>query len=652
MAHALDTEEMLRLTTRALDLAFANDVEAALNVFATEGLGNSPFTLMGRGVCALLKVVLSMDPELVEYGLEDLTLAEQRARKQMKLAKSSAPSHRFQPGIEWEILHNDIIIFLGLVHALSQSYKGYLQCLYEINRARSKFKKWFKMLYPTGLDGYATPSQPTPAASRQPSETRLQYAEATPAIPVRTSRLFVRWSGLGALTTPTPVLGTITNPANGPVEEFILSGVAFGYGLFNLALSLLPAKIRNLARLFGYNYDRELGLKALAVSAARTDVHAMFAGLLLTTYYGSLLLASGYHADEQHITDQCKSIVRRLLHRHPKLSLCMLNKARIQRISGDSEGAIVTLQEGRQQRSLPQVDELLVIELAWTLSQCRRYEESAQVFMDVSKMNSWNRATYHFLAAGCYVSVRQLDEAQRLFDKLPAVLDKRRGRDMPTEVLIKKKLEFYKKKHGRRGGDPKRFAESVKISPVEELAVAKNTYAHADKETALAHIAELTALTPPVDIQTEHVGSSSSMRQPGTVLDLDTSDELAVRSLILGILHRTLGDYAGARKLLHDALKHYQDVDVNSWVGGMTHFELAVLDMKEGERRSVVMGGGNPVEGETVLEVWKRAIKSARDSLAHAQALCARETDMLLRLDTRIVMLREEINVKMRQLRM
>ncbi|KAI5990564.1 hypothetical protein F5J12DRAFT_727655 [Pisolithus orientalis] len=462
-----------------------------------EGLGNSPFTLMERGVCALLKVVLSMDvrlacpPDRCELGLTPhtyLTLAEQSARKHMKLAKSFAPSHRFQPGIEWEILHNGIIIFLGLVHALSQSYKGYLQYAYRATR-------WFKMLYPTELDGYATPSQPTPAASRQPSETRLQYAEATPAIPVRTSRLFARWSGLGALTTPTPVLGTVTNPANGPVEEFILPGVAFGYGLFNLALSSLPAQIRYVFVFFGYNYDRELGLNALAVSAARTDVHAMFAGLLLTTYYGSLLLASGYHADEQHVTDQCRGIVRRLLHRHPKLSLCMLNKARIQRISGDSEGAIVTLQEGRQQRSLPQVDELVC-----TLFQCRRYEESAQVFMDVSKMNSWNRATYHFLAAGCYVSVRQLDEAQRLFDKLPAVLDKRRGRDMPTEVLIKKKLEFYKKKHGRRRGDPKRFAESVKIRPCRRWGRYANTYAHADKETALAHIVELTALTPPVDI--------------------------------------------------------------------------------------------------------------------------------------------------------
>lgn len=218
---------------------------------------------------------------------------------------------------------------------------------------------------------------------------------------------------------------------------------------------------------------------------------------------------------------------------------------------------------------------------------------------------------------------------------------------MPTEVFIKKKLAFYKQKHARRGGDPMRFAESVKISPAEELAIAWNTHAHADKETALVHIEELAAFTPPVGIQTEYMTSSSSTCQSGRLLDLDTPDELAVRSLILGILHRTLGDYAGARKLLYDALKHYQNVEANSWVGGVTHFELAVLDMKEGEWKSAVV---SEEDGDMVLEVWRRAIMSAKDTLAHAHALCTRETDLSSRLDSRIVMLREEIDMKMRQL--
>ncbi|KAI6138074.1 outer membrane protein Iml2/Tetratricopeptide repeat protein 39 [Pisolithus tinctorius] len=653
MASADDTEEMLRLATQGFDLLFANDLEAAVNVFVAESQENSPFHLVGLGVCAFLKAALGMEPELMEDATKCLILAEQGARKHMKLAKSSTSSHRFQPGLEWDVLHTDTIILLGLTHALSESYKGYLQCLYELNSAHSKFNKLFKTLYPNGLDAYATPSQSTPAVSRKPSEASLQYSKMNTDIPVRTSGFFTRWMGLGALTTPTPVLGTITNPAHGPVEEFILSGAAFGYGLFNLVLSLLPAKMRNVIGFLGYSHDRQLALKALAVSAARTDVHAVFSGLVLMTYYGVLLLASGYQADEKHIIDQYWGIVRRVSQRYPKGSLWILNKAKIQRVTGDSEGAIVTLQEGLQddrQKSFPQADALLAFELAWVLFQRRRYEESAQKFMDVTKMNSWSHATYHFLAAGCYISMRQSDKAQRLLDALSEIMDKRRSRNMPTEVFIKKKLAFYKKKHARRGGDPKRFAESMKISPAEELAIAWNTHAHADKETALAHIEELTALTPPVDIQTEYMTPPSSTLQLGSLLDLDTPDELAVRSLILGILHRTLGDYAGARKLLHDALKHYQNVDVNSWVGGVSHFELAVLDMKEGERRSAAMSEGNPAEDETVLEVWKRAIKSGKDTLAHAHALCTRETDLSSRLDGRIVMLREEIDMKMKQL--
>ncbi|KIO06758.1 hypothetical protein M404DRAFT_138095 [Pisolithus tinctorius Marx 270] len=650
MPLALDTEEMLRLLTRCLDLLFANELEAALEVFSAEGQESSPFHLLGLGVCSILKAVLGMEPELIGDAMKNLTLAERDAREQMKFAKSSTSSHRFQPGIEWEVFHTDTIVFLGMTHALSESFKGYLQCLSNIY----KDTRLFKTLYPNGLDAYATPSQPTPSASRQPSEANLQCAETTPAIPVRTSGFLARWRGLGSPTKLMPVLGTITNPANGPVEELILSGAAFGYGMSSLVLSLLPAKIRNVVGFLGYSHDRQLALKALAVSAAYTDVHAVFAGLVLMTYYGALLLASGYQADEKHIIAQYSGIVRRLLQRHPKWSWCILNKAKIQRITGDPGGAIVTLQDGLRQNSLPQIDALLAFELAWTFFQCRRYEESAQVFTDVTKMNNWNRVTYRFLAAGCYVSVGQFDKAQRLFDELSAVLEKRRSRNMSTEIFIEKKLAFYKEKHARRGGDPTRFAESMKISPAEgELEMSSwNTHAHADKETALAHIEELTALTPPMDIQTEYMTPPSGMRRSGMVLDLDTPDELAVRSLILGILHRTLGDYAGARRFLHDALKHYQNVDVNSWVGGATQFELAVLEMKEGECRSNAGRTGDPAEGDTTLEVWKRTTKSAKVSLARARLLCKRGTDFSSQLDSRIVMLREEIDIKMKQLGM
>lgn len=188
-----------------------------------------------------------------------------------------------------------------------------------------------------------------------------------------------------------------------------------------------------------------------------------------------------------------------------------------------------------------------------------------------------------------------------------------------------------------------------------------------DHETALAHIQELSALTPPVELQTVYLTPSSvSNTSPNADVDLDTPDELAVRSLILGIVHRTLGDYKGSRILFDDALRHWREAETNSWIGGVTYFELAVLDMKDGERAAAeagvaaqddegdkscynVDGVGEEDSGKgTVLDTWRRAIQSAREALQKAHALCTREADLSSRLDSRVVMLRQEIEVKMR----
>lgn len=41
------------------------------------------------------------------------------------------------------------------------------------------------------------------------------------------------------------------------------------------------------------------------------------------------------------------------------------------------------------------------------------------------------------------MSIGELSKAQRILDKLPGVMDKRKGRNMPTEVFIKKKCSSF-----------------------------------------------------------------------------------------------------------------------------------------------------------------------------------------------------------------
>ena len=96
------------------------------------------------------------------------------------------------------------------------------------------------------------------------------------------------------------------------------------------------------------------------------------------------------------------------------------------------------------------------------------------------------------------------------------------------------------------------------------------------------HIEELSRLTPPIGIESKHM-----LAQPtppaNAKLDLDIPNELAIRSLILGIIHHTIGDYVTGRILLCDALKHGANIKISTWASTVTYFELAVLEMKEGE---------------------------------------------------------------------
>ncbi|TFK46699.1 hypothetical protein OE88DRAFT_1714935 [Heliocybe sulcata] len=621
----------LEEASKGFDFLFANDIVQARETFAAK---ETPFHALGLGVCAFLEAALGMETNLMAEASRCLAISEAGAKKQIKAAKTSSASGRFPPGLEWELLHADAVILLGLTHVLSESYMGYLQCL-----AHSKFTKLYKSVFPAGIDDYATPAS-TPGPSRKPSTPSLRSVNstATATAPARSS-FFGRW-GSSSPSPSSPKVATFKEP-EGPVEEMILSGAAFGYGLFNLVFSLLPAKVKGVVGFFGYASDRKLALQALAVSAARSDVHSVFAGLALMTYHGVVLLLAGYQADEEHILKQYRAIVDRVSTRYPTGSLWILNRAKILRMSGNAEAAIKVLQDGlspEHPQMFVQADALLLFELAWTLLAQRRYEESAEMFIKMTERNSWSHATYFFIAAGCYISIGNRTKAQELLDGVPDAMEKRKlhGRDLPTEVFIKKKITFYKEKQKRRGGKEAEYAQCIGISPAEVMAVW-NTHARIGKDVCEAHIKEWAALSPPVTIQSPYITETTAVPD---IAELDTEDELALRSLLLGIVHRSTSSYAPSRAFLSDAATRQSKIQVSTWIPGVATFELAVLDLKEQEAADKEAGR------EPQKEEWKAVLKSASDKLDTAFSLSGKEVDLSSRLDTRIAMLRDEISAK------
>ncbi|KAF9524468.1 outer membrane protein Iml2/Tetratricopeptide repeat protein 39 [Crepidotus variabilis] len=668
----------LRSATEGFDFLFSNDITAAKKHFEPH---DDPFHILGLGVCSFLEAALGMESGLMTEASRCLALAEAGTRRQMKSPKPSDFTYRtrFPHGLEWEILNADAVVLLGLTNALSESYMGYLQCMYSLNSAHSKFTKLYKTVFPNGLPSNVNVEDrndslsPTRALKHKVSAKSLLSIASTSSSPsasgtstpsgpppAATRSFFSRWVGTPAASS-TPVLPLELAP-DGPVEDLIVSGTAFGFGLFNLVFSLLPKKVQGLVGFFGFQSDRKLALQALAVSASKLDVHGVFSGLVIMTYHGVVLLMSGYQANEKQLLKEYEDIVDKVEAKYPDGALWILNRAKIKRMAYDAEGAIRVLEDGlkpERPRSFVQADIMLYFEMAWTLLSQRRYSDAADAFMKLTELNTWSHGTYYFISAGCRLAVGDVEKAQTLMDAIPTLIEKRKisGKDLPTEVFIKKKLTFLQEKHARRGGDPKKWIEAAKMNPAEEIAIFWNTHARISNSIAQAHIDTLLPITPvPVikdvppstpisskssqfrSIRRSSTASSASATTPN--VDLDTPDELAIRALLLGINYRTIGSFDIARALLTEA--HGYTVTVSTWVGGIAMFELAVLDLKVADARTIKDG----LKGDENRKIWVDAMANATAKLEISLSLAGSNVDLSSRLDSRIAMLKDEIAAK------
>ena len=135
-APADDTAAHLRSASRGFDHIFSNEIVAARAVF--DSTKDSSFHALGLGVCAFLEAALGMEVRLplapsprircthspphqltlVAEANRLLALAEAGAKKQAKATKAPRGGARFPQGIEYELIHADTIILLGLTNAI------------------------------------------------------------------------------------------------------------------------------------------------------------------------------------------------------------------------------------------------------------------------------------------------------------------------------------------------------------------------------------------------------------------------------------------------------------------------------------------------------------------------------------------------------
>lgn len=281
-----------------------------------------------------------------------------------------------------------------------------------------------------------------------------------------------------------------------------------------------------------------------------------------------------------------------------------------------------------------QVDSLLVFELAWILLAQARYKEAAEAFLRMLHVSSWSPATYTMLAAGCFLLAGGKDDAQLLLDQMPLNKSDKKGPGgpLPTEAYISYKMTTWKEKATRQKGET-RLVDVIGVSPVDEMAIMWNNHHRADKSVITEKIGYLSSLQPPPSIQTLSTGESSQVQLDG--------EELASRSLLLGVFHGSLGAFSTARHFLEEATATHVD-GPNSWVAPTAIYEQAILDLQETETQVSQLESNDPARRER----WKTTFDRVIPRLERATALASNSTNLAARIESRVGMLKDEIASK------
>ncbi|GAA5820130.1 hypothetical protein JCM11251_005496 [Rhodosporidiobolus azoricus] len=487
-----------------------------------------------------------------------------------------------------------------------------------------------------------------------------------------------------------------------PLVTMIISAAALGSGMFGLILSMMPPKMRKMISWFGFSgASRPIALKLLTVAASTgNDIHGFFASLTLITFYCFQLLMSGWQAQREYLIDQCTAVLERVYDRFPRGTLWRLNKAKIARMRRDADGAMKIIQDTLAQGSeFREADSLLVFELSWLYLSQARFIETADSFDKMNTLNTWSPSTYVAISSGALVdaynsdpSLRTPELKERLdkaFEHLPTLFQQKRifGEPPVTETFIARRYNVHKAKLQRwieKGKVEKgaKIWEVIKISNAFELGLFWATIGNRSPESGIRkHIAHLSSFTPaprfspssapsvspespPTAALTRTSTSTSSLARihasspltPGTPGsrtytsdDLDSTDEIAIRDLLLGALYAALGDSASlvvAQQYLNAVLEAgaagriYEE----TWVVPFARFNLVAALCREGDVEEEKLGKGVDASAEESKKIWRGRIETAEKLLDGIFGMG--EYDLKTRLESRVLMLKDELQTK------
>uniref|UniRef100_A0AAZ3QD86 Tetratricopeptide repeat domain 39C n=1 Tax=Oncorhynchus tshawytscha TaxID=74940 RepID=A0AAZ3QD86_ONCTS len=339
----------------------------------------------------------------------------------------------------------------------------------------------------------------------------------------------------------------MTNGVSPEALERLKGSVSFGYGLFHLCISMVPPHLLKIVNLLGFPGDRHQGLSALTYASESKDMKAPLATLALLWYY---TVVQPFFAldgsDTQAGLMEAKAILQRKEPVYPNSSLFLFFKGRVQRLECQINSALMSFQNALELATdQREIQHVCLYEIGWCSMIELRYSDAYRAFQRLATESRWSQCYYAYLTGVSQGASGDLEGAAIVFKDVHTLLKRKNNQ-----------IEQFSMKRAER---------LRKHSPSRELCVL-----------AVIEVLYLWKALP-------NCCPSKLQIMSQVLQELDDVSIAGLKNLLLGDIHRCLGNIKDAIECFHLAAGDEVGRQNNSYVQPYSCYELGcvLLDSPE-----------------------------------------------------------------------
>ncbi|XP_042238633.1 tetratricopeptide repeat protein 39C-like [Homarus americanus] len=465
---SLGPEEYTRLARDGIQLMLNNRFTEAEELFRHHTQDNLHMA-MGHCYLTFMNAVMSFEEEKVTYSMETLRSMERRCGggengwfssvKSIVMGSRNGQEQGEEPGsqLEQQVILADCQVLLAILTFLQQEIGSYVKGGWVLRKAwkvyehaYTKVKRLYKQTFGEAQD--VPPSSPTeeyhsslhtntddlkspgswsvgPTGVPGPAEDSSESSHHSAPSSSSTSTLGLRIP----LSKSVPNLKGFlysnnkhqpkSRPLPPDMVSRLMASVSFGYGLFQLCMSLLPPSLLRLVHVLGLQGDRLAGLSALMFTRKSHDMRAPLATLTLLWYH--TIVRPFFALDGSKVragVEAAHLLLQEAQQNYAQSALFLFFRGRVHRLQGDIGGALMSYRGALQVSPQRELQLLALHEVAWCHLLQLNWSHAQGAFANLKKESRWSKSFYAYLSAVCLGASGRLEDCAKGMNEVPTLV--------------------------------------------------------------------------------------------------------------------------------------------------------------------------------------------------------------------------------------